>query len=101
MRKVERIKKKADKAQVKADKAVNKIKKTSAANKNEKRNKIKKTLQESNFNMCNIFFKDDDDNEKSKWIPCEECDNWVCSNCLPPLFYSSDDYLCRHCYKLN
>ena len=59
--------------------------------------KVSRTLQESDCNVCGILYQDEEEVEKAKWIPCEKCNNWVCSNCLPPSFHLSDDYSCKDC----
>jgi hypothetical protein len=71
---------KTERAQNKADKAHLEVKKKKIL-----KSKFKRTLEESDCNICKFWFKD------------EKCDNWIYPDCIPVGFHASDDYLCEEC----
>ena len=95
-RKLERAKKKDLKAQMKTERAQNKADKAHIKVTKNKilKPKFKRTLEESDCNICKFLFKDEVGVKKAKWIPCEKCDNWICPDCQPVGFHASVDYLC-------
>ena len=95
-RKVENMKKRAEREILKAGKIKLREEKKKKEPKKKAVKKVSRTLQESDCNVCGILYQDEEV-EKAKWIPCEKCNNWVCSNCLPPSFHLSDDYSCKDC----
>jgi hypothetical protein len=96
-RKVENVKKRAQREKIKADKVKVREEKKKEKTKKKGVKKVGRRLEESECNVCGILYQDEEEVEKFKWIPCEKCDRWSCSSCLPKGFHVSDDFECDEC----